>query len=542
MLLTQDRVLTCAHVVDEVAATAEPDTRMWVEFAENPGIPPVAARVAPGGWLPALEGRDREDIAVLALESPRPQAEPAPLGRGLERGREVWIGGYSQAFDDGMWLTGRISGLHGAWVQLDAGSNAEVVRPGFSGAAVQTRDEARRVEHVVGLVVSWRGDLELELPTDNDLAFSYMIPVDRIAELVPLVAELSGPDGWDSGLSERLRTWFAGEGRPAVRFAVVRHGGGRDRTLRSLEKLYEPAEYGRPWRPEAEGMDKDLWVPLKVDLKSIVWYREGEKPQPYPAPLSSWCMAMGDDGASGWPGSDWIEDLILQQAGQGLYERWATGDLEWTAPQIVHAWSTWAALLAQGTRKRRDALLDDDHRGPAGGHGLLFGGGCALEHQGSFARSFYGDRGKDAAFTDSARLLPGGAYTVKAHEVSADFAALFGDGRQARDLIRRLASEEAQADWGRRGGVFSVNSAVPAEGGPVEKEIGDRLTGRRVPLCLDASDVMPAAVRDAFYEAVLLTVAHPDAPVRERLEDIQKVQDAQPPTLPRLTGVCGRPQ
>lgn len=231
VLLTQDRVLTCAHVVDEVAATAEPDTRMWVEFAENPGIPPVAARVAPGGWLPGLEGRDREDIAVLALESPRPQAEPAPLGRGLERGREVWIGGYSQAFDDGMWLTGRISGLHGAWVQLDAGSNAEVVRPGFSGAAVQTRDEARRVERVVGLVVSWRGDLELELPTDNDLAFSYMIPVDRIAELVPLVAELSGPDGWDSGLSERLRTWFAGGDEPSVRFAVVRHGGGRDRTL-----------------------------------------------------------------------------------------------------------------------------------------------------------------------------------------------------------------------------------------------------------------------------------------------------------------------
>lgn len=226
VLLTQDRMLTCAHVV------GEPDARMWVEFAENPGIPPVAARVAPDGWLPGLDGPGREDIAVLALESPRPQAEPAPLGRRLERGREVWIGGYSQAFDDGMWLTGRISGLHGAWVQLDAGTNAEVVRPGFSGAAVQTRDEDRHVEQVVGLVVSWRGDLELEPPTDNDLAFSYMIPVDRIAEIVPLVAELSGPDGWDSGLSERLRTWFAGGDQPSVRFGVVRHGGGRDRTLR----------------------------------------------------------------------------------------------------------------------------------------------------------------------------------------------------------------------------------------------------------------------------------------------------------------------
>ncbi|MFF9345721.1 serine protease [Streptomyces sp. NPDC014734] len=226
VLLTQDRALTCAHVVGEA------DTRMWVEFAENPGIAPVTARVAEGGWLPGLGARG-EDIAVLALDSPRPQATPATLSRGLERGREVWIGGYARAFADGMWLTGRINGAHGQWIQLDAGRNEQVVRPGFSGAAVQVRDErSDRPERVVGMVVSWRGDLDLALPADNDLAFSYMTSIDRIAELVPLVAELSGPDGWDHGLARRLRDWFAGTGQPTVRFTVVPHGGGRDRTLR----------------------------------------------------------------------------------------------------------------------------------------------------------------------------------------------------------------------------------------------------------------------------------------------------------------------
>ncbi|PZT76917.1 MULTISPECIES: ABC transporter substrate-binding protein [unclassified Streptomyces] len=313
--------------------------------------------------------------------------------------------------------------------------------------------------------------------------------------------------------------------------------------LQPLTGLYDEKEYGRPWLPDAGGLDEHLWVPLKVDLKSIVWFRKGEIPPDRPAPLRDWCLAMGDDGSSGWPGSDWIEDLLLQQAGPVLYARWATGELEWTAPQVQRAWRTWAGLLAQGPDALREAVLTGDHRGEEGGHGLLFGpGGCSLEHQGSFARALYGDRGDRADFVDSARLLPGGPYKVRAHEVSADFAALFGKGDRARALLKRLTSEQAQQEWAREGGVFSANSAVPSHAGAVAAKVGRRLTGQRVPLCLDASDVMPAAVRDAFYEAVLLTVAHPGEPVLPRLKDIQKVQGEQPATIPRLTGVCGRPQ
>ncbi|GAA2462397.1 extracellular solute-binding protein [Streptomyces pulveraceus] len=312
-----------------------------------------------------------------------------------------------------------------------------------------------------------------------------------------------------------------------------------ERRLRPLGKG-AGAKYGRPWQPEAKGIEADLWVPLKADLKSIVWYRGDRPPPSSPAPLASWCIGMGDDGASGWPGSDWIEDLILQTAGPVLYERWATGDLKWTDGPVVHAWSLWAGLLAQDPAAARRALLRD-HRGAPGGSGLLFGGGCALEHQGSFARSFYGDDRDRAAFTDSAPLLPSGP-RLKGREVSADFAALFGGSAEARELLTRLTSRRAQEEWGRRAGVFSPDSGVPARDGTVEKQISGRLTDQRVPLCLDASDVMPAAVRDAFYEAVLLTIAHPDAPVRDRLDDVQRVQEAQPDHTGRLTGVCSRPQ
>ncbi|MFD8690869.1 serine protease [Streptomyces sp. NPDC059651] len=274
VLLTQDRMLTCAHVV------GDPDARMWVEFAENPGIPPVGARVARDGWLPGLDGGDREDIAVLALDSPRPQAAPAPLGRALERGRDVWICGYAQNFDDGMWLSGRISGLHGDWVQLAARTGAEVVRPGFSGAAVQAPGERPGTEEVVGLVVSWRGDPELITPSGNGLAFSYMIPVDRIAALVPLVAELSGPDGWDRGLERRLRHWFDGGEEPAVRFGVIAGGTGRDRVLQHQLHRAHLVFKGASTRPEelVETLVAQLRPPQYQRNAYRDWLLEGGTP------------------------------------------------------------------------------------------------------------------------------------------------------------------------------------------------------------------------------------------------------------------------
>lgn len=131
---------------------------------------------------------------------------------------------------------------------------------------------------------------------------------------------------------------------------------------------------------------------------------------------------------------------------------------------------------------------------------------------------------------DSASLLPGGGYPVRAHEVTGDFAALFRDRPQARDLIERLASREGQQKWADDADVFSANRRVRSEGGPVEQAIARRLTGPGT-LCLDASDVMPPAVRDAFYEAVLLTIARAaageDLDLPGLLNDVQKVADAQ---------------
>ncbi|MFR0354446.1 extracellular solute-binding protein [Streptomyces sediminimaris] len=307
--------------------------------------------------------------------------------------------------------------------------------------------------------------------------------------------------------------------------------------LKPLDGLYDPKQYGAPWNAAGTASGHVYWVPVKADLKSIVWYREGHRPADSPAPMRSWCIGMGDDGASGWPGTDWIEDLVLQRSGPGVYTKWAlnTGGPAkkwWTSDPVRTAWTAWADLLRQDPRAARTALLTD-HRGAPGGHGLLFGGGaagCSLEHQGSFARSFYGKKDTEhARLMDSAPLLPGGGTRVRAHEVTGDFAALFSNSSRARELIRRLSSRKAQQKWAEVAGVFSANREVIPKDEVVEHQIAQRLL--KGPRCLDASDVMAPAVRDAFYEAVLLTIARvaakpgKDPDVRGLLRDVQQVQD-----------------
>ncbi|MFF8592317.1 ABC transporter substrate-binding protein [Streptomyces sp. NPDC015220] len=303
--------------------------------------------------------------------------------------------------------------------------------------------------------------------------------------------------------------------------------------LKPLNDLYEPQEYGAPWKPTGTPSENVYWVPVKADLKSIVWYRRGEEPATSPAPLRSWCMGVGDDGASGWPGTDWIEDLVLQREGPDVYEKWALakGSVKWWRSTAVRtAWEAWAGLLRQDRGAAEHALLTD-HRGAPNSKGLLFDGwgGCSLEHQGSFASSFYRNEAKHAGLTDSAPLLPGGGGRVRAHEVTGDFAALFSERPQARELIKRLASMEGQRSWAEKGGIFSANREVKPKDGLFEHEIAQRLGAG--PRCLDASDVMPPAVRDAFYEAVLLTIARvaagQDADIPGLLKDVQRVQDAQ---------------
>ncbi|MFI1443517.1 alpha-glucoside ABC transporter substrate-binding protein [Streptomyces fructofermentans] len=266
----------------------------------------------------------------------------------------------------------------------------------------------------------------------------------------------------------------------------------------------------RPWAPTllVDGRLRSFWVPLKVDLKSLVWSREGASGED-----PSWCVGLASQATSGWPGTDWVEDILLHQAGPTLYSEWATSRLGWRDPAVRRAWTTWARLLREGPGAPVERSLTTSYEGvsgPGGPRGLLDSPGfdCTHEHQSAFIRYLYA--GKDVRVEPSARYLDGRAEYRGAFEVSGDMAAVFSDDPAAQELVERLSGPVGRQRWRAEADpavrpLFPTTTGLPPTEpvSPVEREIDALLTSRARTLCFDASDVMPPELRDAFHRAVL---------------------------------------
>jgi alpha-glucoside transport system substrate-binding protein len=323
--------------------------------------------------------------------------------------------------------------------------------------------------------------------------------------------------------------------------------------LQPLDTLLGPQEgYPEQWRDlEKAGTGRQYAVAVKADLKSAIWYDvtslPGAKPRTWDDLVAlsrdltaggrmPWCLGMGAPPTSGWPGTDWIEDILLHSAGPESYRQWVAGELPWTSSAVRRAWTDWGTLVAVpgAVRGGASAALLTDF-GDAGRGLFTRPPGCLLEHLASFAmRGYLGMKRADGTAPRPERdfdffPFPGPAVS----EVSADLAAMFHDTPQARALMKYLASDEAQRIWPglHRGSVFSIDRNV---GGvyddDVSRKVSSTLTSQRQArqlLCFDASDLMPATMTAAFYRAVLEYLNDP-ARLDQLLADLETVRKSVP--------------
>lgn len=156
-LVSQKRILTCAHVVADALGidrkTVEmPDQKVCLDF---PFLAPqqfLTARVI--FWRPVNPDEFPEDIAGLELETSAPNAaRPSQLVTSDELwGHRFRVFGFPAGQHDGVWASGQLCGkLASGWVQLeDVKQQGYRLEPGFSGAPIW--DE--KLQGVAGMAVA----------------------------------------------------------------------------------------------------------------------------------------------------------------------------------------------------------------------------------------------------------------------------------------------------------------------------------------------------------------------------------------------------
>ncbi|MEV7103708.1 serine protease [Streptomyces atroolivaceus] len=157
VLVTRDRVLTCAHVVSD-AQGKERDlevavgttVRLDFPLAEGAGGELFTAEVEQ--WIPE-QPRHCGDLAVLRLREPVPGTRPLPLAGSDALSRSpVRVVGFPEGELGMLWHRGELSGKSsGDWIQLSrADTRTAHVTGGYSGSPVW--DDQRGA--VVGIVVA----------------------------------------------------------------------------------------------------------------------------------------------------------------------------------------------------------------------------------------------------------------------------------------------------------------------------------------------------------------------------------------------------
>ncbi len=128
--------------------------------------------------------------------------------------------------------------------------------------------------------------------------------------------------------------------RPRPHEGVVRRRARSSRSISSTSPRTRARRH-RASRTLGKASDgKLLGIFTKAAVKGLIWYNtanldgrrtrdlgraEHDRSAAATGDTKEWCIGVESGGASGWPGTDWIEDIVLRQAGPDVYDGWVAG-------------------------------------------------------------------------------------------------------------------------------------------------------------------------------------------------------------------------
>ncbi|RSM74822.1 sugar ABC transporter substrate-binding protein, partial [Actinoplanes sp. ATCC 53533] len=214
---------------------------------------------------------------------------------------------------------------------------------------------------------------------------------------------------------------------------------------------------------------------------------------------------IGSGEATGWPLTDWQEDMMLRLYGPETYDKWVNHEIPFNGPEST------AALDAVGAYLKNPAYVNGglgDVKSIAtttfqdGGLPILEGT-CSLHRQASFYAANFPKETKVAEDGDVfAFYLPGKDAATKPVLGGGEFNVAFADRPEVK-AFQTYLSTDTWANIKAKGsqGWVSANKQLDPNNlsNPVDKLAATILLDPKASFRFDGSDQMPAAVGSNAY-------------------------------------------
>ena len=272
--------------------------------------------------------------------------------------------------------------------------------------------------------------------------------------------------------------------------------------------------YSEYWLDLASVEDQLYGIWIRASVKSLVWYRpDAFKAAGYAIPTTwdelqalsdqivadggkPWCLGMESGKATGWVGTDWVEDILLRMAGPEVYDQWVSHEIAFTDPAVKAAVETFGKIALNpdyvlgGTTSVISSPFNDSPR-------PLFEDppGCYMHRQANFITAFFPEEvelGKDVSIFPLPPIKPEQGSPLL---VGGIVFGMMNDTPEARALMAYLATPQPHEIWAGLGSYISPHRQVSLTAYP------DEVTRRQAEILanadvirFDGSDLMPGAV------------------------------------------------
>lgn len=274
-----------------------------------------------------------------------------------------------------------------------------------------------------------------------------------------------------------------------------------------------------------QGVDGKLYgLMVSMNVKSLIFYPKKAfesagyaPPTSIPALLAltdkirsqgrtPWCMGIESGEATGWPATDWMEELVLKYGGIQEYNDWVSHKVKFDSPVVNKAATTFSTLMfTDGNVLGGRKSIAGNNFGTAGNAMFRPDPGCYLYKQGNFVAAKGGF--PDSVIADIDNELgvmafpPATATGDNPVEGGGDLAGLFSkDSDAAKTILRYMSTKDFGASDAKTGGYLSPHKDFDLNNYPSQtmRDIA-QVAYKTTAFGFDGSDAMPGAVGSGSF-------------------------------------------